>query len=72
MTKKDFERAAHIVRQAVRESRTVGEDEDGEPILDTIRANAMKKGFIELFSDSPNFDEKRFALACNPYRNNQE
>lgn len=57
MTKKDYEKAAKIVRRF----RVNTPDHWIEPLI----SSSMEDGFIELFkNDNPRFDEKRFCAAC--------
>lgn len=67
MTKKDYDKAAKIAQRAVKQSRVVGKDEDGQDIVDMTEARAIINAFVDLFMDgNPKFDVVRFKDACNP------
>ncbi len=63
MTKKDYVKAAKIVREVV----TIANEHPlgYERMTGNLKAEAMMDAFIALFrDDNPNFDETKFREAC--------
>lgn len=65
MTRKDYVRAAEIVRSLRKVARRVGNDNSGASIYDMRQAQAVEDAFVSLFrGDNPAFSEDRFRSAC--------
>lgn len=64
-SKKDYIRASKIVREYYELAPTIGKDIDGEDIIDVSRAQVAENAFVWFFEgDNPQFDAKKFRLAC--------
>ena len=60
MTKKDYVRAARIVREcAAPKWGTLAAEE-------CTCCDAIEEAFVELFKESPLFNEEKFRAACKP------
>jgi hypothetical protein len=68
MTKKDYIKASKIVQDLYVQAfnnEPSREDDDGESVYDCSKPIAVENAFVQLFTDdNPQFDEKRFRLAC--------
>jgi len=71
MTKKDYDKAAKIVKDlyvdAYENADPIGVDDDGFDVIDCRKPLAVETAFIELFqNDNSKFDRDRFVKACRP------
>lgn len=65
-SKKDYERAVAMIKRYYDNAPQVGEDHDGEPIVDCKRAIAVEEAFVQFFiTDNPAFNERLFRDACH-------
>ena len=68
-TRKDFERAAEIVKDFYLSADPVGRDDNGQYVVDARVAVAVESAFVSFFrGDNPQFDKEKFLAACKPQK----